>query len=147
MQGIQSKNVTDTEGYAATVAASVLERGIQGEATIIALSGDLGAGKTAFTKGFAKALGIEEVVTSPTFILEKIYSLSRGPFKRFVHIDAYRLESSQELAALGWDELCEDPENLIVIEWPEKVDGGIPHHAMRISFTHRGESERDIVYG
>lgn len=146
MKAIQSKQVKDTEAFATSVASDVLERGLGESAAIIALSGELGAGKTTFTKGFAKALGVVDVVTSPTFILEKIYLLEKGPFKRLVHIDAYRLESAQELSALGWDEIIEDPENMVVIEWPEKVEGGIPAHAITIHFTHRGESERDIQY-
>src|SRR5689334_7666432 len=66
-------------------------------ATLVTLTGELGAGKTSFTQGVARALGIEESVTSPTFVLEKVYELADHGFKRLVHIDAYRLESGAAL--------------------------------------------------
>lgn len=95
------------------------------QATLVTLSGELGAGKTAFVKAVALALGIEDVVTSPTFVLEKIYLLpsedSPSKFERLIHIDAYRLLSGSELAALGFDELMRDAGNLVLLEWPEKV--------------------------
>ena len=92
-------------------------------ATVLALSGDLGAGKTAFTQMCAKHLGIEDVVVSPTFVIAKFYSIEREqfPWNRLIHIDAYRLESWQELQALGFDEIFTDPNNLVIIEWPEQV--------------------------
>src|SRR5579864_9316893 len=90
------------------------------EATIVALSGDLGAGKTTFVKGIAEALGIEDEITSPTFVIEKVYALNDKPWKpwrKLIHIDAYRLAGRHELAPLGWDELIQAPENLVCIEW------------------------------
>ena len=116
-------------------------------ATLVTLSGDLGAGKTAFTKALAKALGIEESVTSPTFVLEKIYALPEGKaFQRLIHIDAYRLGSSAELPALGFDELMNDSANLVVLEWPESVaDALAPHLAIRIEADE--QVVRTLSYG
>ncbi len=120
----------------------------QRTATLVTLSGELGAGKTAFSKAVAKALGVEETVTSPTFVLEKIYSLGKGKrFKRLVHIDAYRLESGDDLAALGFDELVRDEENLILLEWPEKVADALPGPAVQISLTLHPDDSRTITYG
>ncbi|OGG58553.1 tRNA (adenosine(37)-N6)-threonylcarbamoyltransferase complex ATPase subunit type 1 TsaE [Candidatus Kaiserbacteria bacterium RIFCSPHIGHO2_01_FULL_56_24] len=119
------------------------------EATIVALSGDLGAGKTTFVKGVAKALGIGEHVTSPTFVIMKIYDLDSPPaggFKRLIHIDAYRLKGIQHLKVLGWEDLIKDPGNLILIEWPEKIDGAIPANAVRLTFRHGTEDTREIDY-
>jgi tRNA threonylcarbamoyl adenosine modification protein YjeE len=81
-----------------------------GAATLITLSGELGAGKTSFTQGAARALGVTEAVTSPTFVLEKIYSLPKNEtgFARLVHIDAYRLEGGVALAPLNFLELVGD---------------------------------------
>lgn len=70
-------------------------------ATVVGLSGDLGAGKTAFTKCIAKSLGVEDTVTSPTFVIEKIYELQNQKFTHLIHIDAYRLDKSDELLNLG----------------------------------------------
>jgi tRNA threonylcarbamoyl adenosine modification protein YjeE len=97
------------------------------EALIVGLSGHLGAGKTAFVKEAARALGVTEDVTSPTFVIMKIYettpvgALKDIPWKRLIHIDAYRLERREELEALGWEKLVADPHNLIMVEWPENV--------------------------
>ncbi len=115
-------------------------------ATVVTLSGDLGAGKTAFVKGVAKALGVDEHITSPTFVIMKIYDLQQQAFWKLVHIDAYRLKGSHHLKVLGWDELVSDPRNLICLEWPEQADGAIPASAIRISLGYSGEHERTIKY-
>lgn len=90
-------------------------------AFVAGLSGHLGAGKTAFTKLVAKELGIGEEITSPTFVIMKIYDTQHPTFKRFVHIDAYRLERAQELEALDFERITSDSNNLVLIEWPENV--------------------------
>lgn len=125
-------------------------------AKLVTLSGELGAGKTAFTKAVAHALGVEEVVTSPTFVLEKIYpirkledSRSNGAsphFKRLIHIDAYRLERGADLAPLGFDELMKNSDNLILLEWPEKVSDALPKSAISISFKMLTDGSRTLLY-
>lgn len=134
----------ETEATAFVAALTPSEQG----ATLVTLSGELGAGKTAFTKTVAWALGIEEVVTSPTFVLEKIYRLPQGkPFTYFIHIDAYRLESGEDLVALGFDELIKDTEALIMLEWPEKVADALPTPSLQISLTAHPDGSRTISYG
>lgn len=120
----------------------------EGDATLVTISGELGAGKTAFTKAIAHVLGIEETVTSPTFVLEKIYQLgSETPkWKRLVHIDAYRLETGSDLAPLGFDELMQDAGNLILLEWPEKVADALPTPAIKISITVNADDSRTFSY-
>ena len=116
-------------------------------ATIVALSGDLGAGKTTFVQGVAKAFGLEAPVTSPTFVIEKIYTLDDERFKHLIHIDAYRLKEAHELQVLGWNEIARDTGNLILIEWPEKVSSVLPDDMVRISFSGVGDSrEINITY-
>ena len=121
-------------------------------ATVITLSGELGAGKTAFTKAVAKVFGVEETVNSPTFVLEKIYSLDSArdenvkTFSKLIHIDAYRLESGSDLAALGFDEIVKEAQNLILLEWPEKVADALPKPATRISFIPLPDGSRLISY-
>jgi len=117
-------------------------------ATLVTLAGELGAGKTAFTKAVAKAFGVEETVNSPTFVLEKIYMLPVvSVFKRFVHIDAYRLETGSDLAALGFDELLQDPGNLIMLEWPENVAEALPAPAVRVMLTALPDGSHTLAYG
>ena len=118
----------------------------KGRATLVTLRGELGAGKTAFTQAVARALGVAEIVTSPTFVLEKIYLLSGRQFKRLIHIDAYRLEKGSELAPLGFDELMHDEGNLILLEWPEKVEGALPTPTMKVSFTVNSDGSRILSY-
>lgn len=116
-------------------------------ATLVTLCGELGAGKTAFTKAIAKALGVEETVNSPTFVLEKIYQLPPpATFSRLVHIDAYRLESGADLAPLGFDELMQDAGNLIILEWPEKVAEALPAPTKSISIVIEQDESRIISY-
>jgi tRNA threonylcarbamoyladenosine biosynthesis protein TsaE len=91
------------------------------EAFVVGLSGHLGAGKTAFVKTVAKILGVEEEITSPTFVIMKVYEITHPKWRRLVHIDAYRLEKREELEALRWESLVADPSNLIMMEWPENV--------------------------
>jgi tRNA threonylcarbamoyladenosine biosynthesis protein TsaE len=113
------------------------------EAIVIALYGDLGAGKTTFAKECAKVLGIEtETVTSPTFVIEKIYNISYKGFTRFIHIDAYRLTAPRELEVLGWNEIVGNPENIVMIEWPENVSELIPATAIKIAIDHKDENSR-----
>ena len=116
-------------------------------ATLVTLSGELGAGKTAFTKAVAKTFGVKEVVNSPTFVLEKVYKLPEGrSFKRLVHIDAYRLETGRDLAALGFDELMRDDGNLVFLEWPEKVSGALPEPFARVLLEALPDGARAISY-
>jgi tRNA threonylcarbamoyladenosine biosynthesis protein TsaE len=116
-------------------------------AVIVALFGNLGAGKTAFVKKCAEDFGINETVISPTFIIEKIYKLplrSKSKFKRMVHIDAYRLEDESELRHLGFTELSKDPDNIIFIEWPEKIIKSLPPKRYEIHLEFIDEEKRKI---
>lgn len=106
------------------------------KATVIALQGELGAGKTHFTQLFGKVMGIEENMPSPTFVIMKSYDVDWRGFKKLIHIDAYRLEREEELLNLGWEELVNDPANIIFIEWPENVPGLIPEDAKKVILKH-----------
>ena len=120
--------------------------GLQDQATVVALQGELGSGKTAFAQEVGKILGVAENMHSPTFVIEKIYSIDWKGFKNLIHIDTYRLEKDSELLHLGWEEITKEPENLILIEWPENVAGIIPESAKRISFKFIDETTREINY-
>ena len=119
-----------------------LERG-EG-AVVIALEGDLGAGKTTFSQFVGEALGVHEAIQSPTFLIEKIYELFRQPWRHLIHIDAYRLDSPQELLSLGWSEITAKPDNIILVEWADKVRQILPKSAIHIVFTHADETTREI---
>jgi tRNA threonylcarbamoyladenosine biosynthesis protein TsaE len=113
-------------------------------ATVVGLYGDLGAGKTFFTQSVAKELGIIESIVSPTFVIEKIYELKDSKFSHLIHIDAYRIESSSELISLGFQKIISDPTNLILIEWPERVEDIMPKHT-KIYIKHKeNETAREV---
>lgn len=115
---------------------------------VFGFSGDLGSGKTAFTKSIAKELGVTEHVTSPTFVIQKRYPIDRPgfPFKTLIHIDAYRLESAHELEVLRFQEEARDPANLILIEWPEKVADILPEDLLTLTFSFVDEQARTIQF-
>lgn len=116
-------------------------------ATVIGLSGELGSGKTTFTKAVAKELGVTHVVTSPTFVIQKKYTLSDDvPYKYLVHIDAYRLEKGADLDVLGWGDLIADPDTLIFLEWPEQVSDVLPPDLMTVTFTHINKTTRQVEW-
>ncbi len=141
------KNLKETESLAAQFVRDISKQKNKIGATVVGLSGELGSGKTAFVKGVARALGVKHTVTSPTFVLEKIYNLPpRKAFSKLVHIDAYRLEHKKELNSLNWNEIIQDPEALVLIEWPECVKGALPRGAQKISFKFIDDTTRKITW-
>lgn len=144
MKKILSKSIGDTERIASGWLTSIEKK--EDAAMVVGLSGNLGSGKTAFVKAVAKTLGVKEQVTSPTFVIEKIYESETGSWARLVHIDAYRIESASELEALNFEELAEDPNNLIFIEWPENVEEILPKDAGTIRCEFVSEAEREYAF-
>ena len=123
----------ETEALGAALAAQLAP------GTVIAFTGDLGAGKTAFTRGLARGLGIEEPVTSPTFTIVNEYEGGRLPL---FHFDMYRLESSDELFDIGWEDyLCRG--GICAVEWSEKVADAMDG-ALRVDIR-RGEGDDDRI--
>jgi tRNA threonylcarbamoyladenosine biosynthesis protein TsaE len=115
-------------------------------ATLVTLSGELGAGKTTFTQHIAKKLGVKDTVNSPTFVIEKIYDTDAQKFSRLVHIDAYRLQSTEDLRGIGFDELMKSPETLIMFEWPERIEGILEKADVRITLEPLADGTRMITY-
>jgi tRNA threonylcarbamoyladenosine biosynthesis protein TsaE len=114
-------------------------------ATLVTLSGELGAGKTAFVKAVAKALGISENVQSPTFVIERRYAIPpRGQFTQLIHIDAYRLDGGKDLERIGWERIMRMPRTLILLEWPELVRDMILNDEHTLRFTSVDEHTRLI---
>ncbi len=113
-------------------------------AFVVGLSGELGSGKTSFVQCVARALGVTEQITSPTFVIEKIYNLEEQRFEKLIHIDAYRLEKDNELLSIGWNDVVCDTKNLIFIEWPEHVEDVLPDDISKFFFTYIDETTRTI---
>ncbi len=135
-----SNGIEETNKIATDFVSSLKQK--EDGALVIGLSGELGTGKTTFMKAFAESLGVKETIQSPTFVIMKIYKLPESSFKHLVHIDAYRLESGEELLKLGWKELVEDKGNIICIEWPERLSGLLAPDIM-IRFEHGEASKTD----
>lgn len=117
-------------------------------ATVIALQGELGAGKTAFTQGFCKALGVKHGVSSPTFIIMRKHEVSSirhqvsGSKKWIYHFDLYRLRKPKEILALGFKKIIGNPENIVLIEWPELMKKLLPKNTVWINFKHLKKSNQ-----
>ncbi len=113
---------------------------------ILALKGDLGSGKTTFTKYLAAALGVEKIVTSPTFVILKKYPILKSDrFNQLIHIDCYRLSSPEDLESIGFFEFLDDSKNLIVVEWPETVISILKNKVQLLEFEYISETERKIT--
>ena len=103
---------------------------------IIGLIGDLGAGKTTFAKALALALGVKARVTSPTFVLLKLYPAHRSPIKHLVHIDAYRLDHNQGLGQLNLEDYWGHADTVTLIEWADRVKQELPKSTRLVKFQH-----------
>jgi tRNA threonylcarbamoyladenosine biosynthesis protein TsaE len=120
--------------------------GLQAEsaekAVVVAIDGELGAGKTRFVGGLAAGLGIDRsAISSPSFVLAMEHE---GDAVRLVHIDAWRIGSSEELASIGWDELLRRPRTVIAVEWSSKVGTALPRERVDVAIEHVGSAERRV---
>lgn len=120
-------------------------------ALVLSLSGDLGAGKTSFAQGFLRAAGVKGKITSPTFTLIKNYKLLTANYglrttnyKLIYHIDCYRLHKPKELLSLGLKEIFSDPQNIILIEWPERIKSYLPKNIIKLKFKY-GQKENERI--
>lgn len=124
--------------------AGQIAKNFQNKGGVVALMGDLGAGKTTFSQGFAKALGIVDKIISPTFVLIRQHQFPNSDRVLF-HIDLYRLEGKINPKELGLEEILNEPKNLVLIEWAEKIADFLPKNTTRIKFKKVSEDERQII--
>ena len=117
------------------VGAALAELLVPGD--VVSLTGDLGAGKTAFVQGAARALGVQEPVTSPTFVLVRQY---RGDVPVH-HVDVYRLDRVQEVLDLGFEDLL-DPSGVVFVEWGDAIDALLPNDHLRLEITTDDDARR-----
>ncbi len=117
-------------------------------ATLVTLSGALGAGKTTYVRGALKSAGIMSSVTSPTFVFMKEYALpDTNVFKNLIHIDAYRMETPDALHTIVPEDVFFNEKNIIFFEWPEQVQGSLPQPTHTISIETLPDLCRKITYG
>ena len=115
------------------------------QATVIALKGDLGAGKTTFVKTLANELGVNEIVTSPTFTIVKSYETTDAGWKLLLHMDAYRIEELPELAPLQFSELLKKSAALYCIEWAENIAEALPVQTIWLHFENSKDEDKRTV--
>jgi tRNA threonylcarbamoyladenosine biosynthesis protein TsaE len=170
MKNYQSFSSEETRKFGESLAKKILtplSSRLSPRALTLALQGDLGAGKTTFTQGFFKGLGIRRRAVSPTFVIMRHYKIpgrrsdkrpavakamagkhvtNNTDFTDIYHFDAYRLKKVEDLAVLEFDRILSDPRNIILIEWPERIKEVLPKNAIWLRFQHsRKENERKII--
>ncbi len=140
-QGRTKKNYHTSTSHETEMFATRLAKTLRG-GDVLALSGELGAGKTVFTNGIAKGLGIKKQITSPTFVLMMLYPIPKTKAShkdaiKLCHIDTYRLGSAQGLIDIGIQDYIGKSDVITVIEWPEKIAALLPSHTINIHIEHK----------
>ncbi len=135
----------EMKSLGAETARALLAQPTASSAQVVALHGDLGAGKTTFVQGFLSSLGVRSRVISPTFLLMRPHALKKGVYRRAVHIDCYRLHKKEELLSLGFQQLLESPDTILLIEWPELVADLLPTKTMHIYIEHPAKGSGRLV--
>ena len=136
MEKFLSRSSGETRRFAKAILSRLLKQ--KNRPLVMALSGELGSGKTTFIQGLARSLGLREKIQSPTFVLAKWYRLPKRSksFRHFIHIDCYRLEKASEVKHFHFPVLLKDPDAIVVIEWADRIRKFIPRGATWIRFRH-----------
>ncbi len=154
MKKLISNNPEVSKKIAQKFAVEILSGKVGGKkngALVLALTGDLGSGKTTFAQNFAEALGIKEKIKSPTFIIFRKSKIknkgwSEKGFENFYHFDVYRIHREKEILNLGWEEIIKNPENIVLVEWADKMEKILPNHCVKINFKHLKGDKREVVF-
>ena len=154
---IITRRAEETKRVGKTLAEEIIKcQAKNRKAVVIGLEGELGSGKTTFIQGTAKGLGLEEKITSPTFVILKKYgvrplgrdkeSLPKGRSPAFFyHIDCYRIARSKDLIDLDFKEIINNSQNIIAIEWAERVRKILPENTLWIKFEYFGQNKRKVI--
>lgn len=135
---VKTSSQQETMAFAEKL-ATIVDKG-----AVLLLHGDLGAGKTHFVKGFVRGLGSNAIVTSPTFTLLNIYDDGKFPV---YHFDMYRLGSKEEAEELGFNEYFPSKDGIVIVEWPENVEGLINCDHINVVINKTAENGREIIVG
>lgn len=149
MQTFKTSSADETQRIGHDLACAIIKNGLQSQAIVLALAGNLGGGKTTFLQGFAAGLGIKEKILSPTFVIQKKFSIDIGSvfgWENFYHFDCYRINNPKEVLDLDFKKIILNPKNIVAIEWSEKIKNYIPKSALFIEFKFIGEMRREIVF-
>lgn len=160
-----TNSAKETQKTGEKLAGQLINNKVNKKAVVVGLEGDMGSGKTTFLQGFAKGLGINDKILSPTFVILKRFAIKRknraitiarpstqriecsgSKFSNFYHIDCYRLQSSKELIELGFKKIISSPENIIALEWADKIRGILPPEVIFIKFKFIDKNKRQISF-
>ncbi len=138
--------ISNSEEETATFAATIAKVAKPG--TLFALHGSLGAGKSVFSRGFARGLGVKGTIPSPTFTIVQEYKIDQNKqnIKRLYHMDLYRIPDTNNALAFGIDEYIDDTDAIKLIEWPERIEEILPKNTIHITISHLEEEKREINY-
>lgn len=140
-----TKNPNQTKKLGKILAQEILKNPLKKRALLLGLEGDLGGGKTTFLQGFAKGLGVKEKITSPTFVIIKKFHLPYPVFHELYHIDCYRIKKPREILDLGFKEIISNPQNIIAIEWSDRIKKILPKDILFFKFDFINKNIRKIV--
>ncbi|MBS3903644.1 MAG: tRNA (adenosine(37)-N6)-threonylcarbamoyltransferase complex ATPase subunit type 1 TsaE [Anaplasmataceae bacterium] len=141
----RSSSLGETSKIAKEILCDLTKDGSLKGPVILGLVGELGAGKTAFTKALAKELKIKERVSSPTFVLMRRYVTKHKRFKTLYHFDCYRLEEAKELHDLYWGEIMKNEKALVVLEWADLVKKELPKKTIWLKFSHGKKKKERVI--
>lgn len=140
-----TNNKKQTQKLGEILAEEISKNGFKKEAVVLGLQGNLGGGKTTFLQGFAKGLGINEKILSPTFVILKRFKLKKGKFENFYHIDCYRIKNEKDIADIGLKKIISDPKNIVAVEWPERIKKILPRETIYAKFIFLEKNKREII--
>lgn len=131
----------ETQSLGETVGHSLITG--KGNPKVICCYGELGSGKTTFVQGLARGLGITDRLISPTFIIVRRYRIpdSQG---FLYHIDAYRVNGPEEADTFGFSDILKEPDSVVVVEWPERIEAALPHNRYDITFKTVSDGSHEI---
>jgi len=157
-----TNSAQQTKMFAKNFAQELLKNAGHTQAIVLALQGDLGSGKTTFVQGLAGGLGVKEKITSPTFVILKRFKITNLKpkienlklesknlnllrFECFYHFDCYRIIKPEEILELGWQEIINNPQNIVAVEWPERIKKFLPKQTHFLKFEFINETQRSVI--
>ena len=140
-----TESPSQTKTIGKTLAEEIVKSGNGKKALVLGLRGYLGGGKTTFMQGFAKGLKIKEKVLSPTFIIMRKFKINSSGFDFLYHFDCYRCLSEEEVINIDFKKIINNPKNIVVIEWAEKIKSLLPKTTLWIDFDFIDCNKRKIV--
>ena len=143
----RTKKPSETRELAKKLTKEISKTSLDRSALVIGFAGELGTGKTTFIKSFVRSMGVSNKVTSPTFLILRRFKMPKGKnFKNIFHIDAYRIEKESELSDVGLEDILDEPQNIVLIEWADRVKGVLPKKMIWVKLKYGKErDERKII--